>query len=470
MNSLKTIQEIMVKPRQLKTSWAQFIDWIWSFPSTGDPKLRGFLRCFLRVQLIFCREFGRDRIPLRASALTFTIILSLVPTLAFCTAVLKGMGAGDQARQAAHRLIDQLEYQDTGKTLPGMGGGVAPGVPAENDQPSSLTGQLRKATDHLFDYIERTDFTALGAFGIAGLILAVMSVLHSIETSINAIWLAESARPLGRKVMDYLALIILLPLTINLAFATEATIHSPVLLDMVQRLLPMAGITHFLFKMLPVLLVIGTFSVLYRFLPNTRVKMFPAVIGGIFAGSVWFIIQVLYIRLQIDIASYNAIYGSFAFLPLFLIWLLLGWIIFLSGAEMAFALQHWRNYDPKNKMLTPIARLALAFNITEAVYAAFRQREVTDRAGLAEKLNLPEIALQGILQDLLNAGIIRRVSDDADGYVPASPAGSVAPMEIVDLIFGTEVPPFRGSSLAIEALNAARQALNGRKIGISQDK
>lgn len=460
----------MVKPRQLQTSWTQFVDWIWSFPSPGDSRFRRLSRCLLRVQLIFCREFGRDRIPLRASALTFTIILSLVPTLAFCTAVLKGLGAGDQARQAAHRLIDQMEYQESSKALPGTDGNVSPGVPAENDLPSSLTGQLRKATDQLFDYVDRTDFTALGAFGIAGLILAVMSVLDSIETAINAIWLAESGRPLGRKLMDYLALIILLPITINLAFATEATIHSPLLLTKVQRLLPVAGIRHFLFNMLPILLIIGTFSILYRFLPNTRVRLFPAVAGGIFAGSLWFMTQALYINLQLDISSYNAIYGSFAFLPLFLLWLQLGWIIFLSGAEMAFALQHWRHYDPKDKLLTPIARLALAFNITEAAYAAFRQREVTDRAGLAEKLNQPETALQGILQELLNAGIIRHVTDDKEGYVPASPAGSVAPMEIVDLIFGTEVPPYRGSSLAIEALNGARTALEGKKIGTSQDK
>lgn len=469
MNALNIIKEILAHPGRLKTYWSELDEWVWSYPSGGESKLRQVMRGLLRVQLIFFREFDHDRIPLRASALTFTIVLSLVPTLALGTAVLKGLGAGDQVRQAAYRLIEQLEDRDGSGSEPGLKAEEPPGGLIRETPPASLTDHLRKATDQLFDYVDKTDFTTLGAFGIIGLVLAVMSVLGSIEKSMNAIWLAESGRPLGRRVMDYLALMILLPVTINVAFATEATIQSPALFNKVAKFLPVPGLRHLVLTMLPILLVIATFSILYRFLPNTRVRLFPAAAGGIFGGLIWFVTQAFYIKLQIGVARYNAIYGSFATLPLFLIWLQLGWIIFLSGAEMAFAVQYWRSYDPKNRMLTPLARLALAFNIVETVYVAFKRRHLVDRASLARRLQQPEIALQGLLDELLKAGILRHVSDGSEGYVPASPAGSIPPMEIVDLILGTEVPPFRGSSLAIEAINAARKALEGKKIGISTE-
>jgi membrane protein len=468
MKALNIIKEILAHPGRLKTYWSELDEWIWSYPSDGESKLRESMRGLLRILLIFFREFDHDRIPLRASALTFTIVLSLVPTLALGTAVLKGLGAGDQVRQAAYRLIDQLD-RDGGGAVHELEAGEFPGTPVQKTQPASLTDHLRKATDQIFDYVDKTDFTTLGAFGIIGLVLAVMSVLGSIEKSMNAIWLAKSGRPLGRKVMDYLALMILLPVTINVAFATEATIQSPALLNKVAKFLPVPGLKHLVLTMLPILLVIATFSILYRFLPNTRVRLLPATVGGIFGGLLWFLTQVFYLKLQIGVARYNAIYGSFATLPLFLIWLQLGWIIFLSGAEMAFAVQHWRGYDPKNRMLTPIARLALAFNIVETVYVAFKRRHLIDLASLARRLQQPEIALQGLLDELLKAGILRHINDDREGYVPSSPAGSIPPMEIVDLILGTEVPPFRGSSLALETLNAARKALEGKKIGISTE-
>src|SRR5210317_1901887 len=93
----------------LTASFAGLLAWVWKLPSKDDSTPSGYVRIFLRVLSIFFREFQRDSIPLRASALTFTIVLSLVPTLALGTAVLKGLGGGDQMRQAAYRFIDQLD-------------------------------------------------------------------------------------------------------------------------------------------------------------------------------------------------------------------------------------------------------------------------------------------------------------------------------------------------------------------------
>jgi membrane protein len=231
------------------------------------------------------REFAHDNISLRAGALTFTIILSLVPTLALGTAVLKGLGAGDQMRQAAYQFIDSLESAPRGseETPPGPRDEELQKPEAGeklNTSDAALPGHLKKATNQIFNYVDRTDFATLGAFGVLGLVFSVLSVLGSIEQSMNVIWQAKSGRPFGRKLMDYLALMILLPLSVNLALATETTLQNKTLFKMVNDLLPIVWLTALLLKILPMLLVVGTFTILYRFLPNTTVRFLPALVGG----------------------------------------------------------------------------------------------------------------------------------------------------------------------------------------------
>ncbi|MFH7326582.1 YihY/virulence factor BrkB family protein [Desulfurivibrio sp. C05AmB] len=476
--------------------------WIWQNSVAADPLWQRWLRDFLRVLLIFGREFDRDRIPLRASALTFTIILSLVPTLALGTAVLKGLGAGDQMRHAAHRFVDQMEsptilWRDSSEIprpsvaqdspppvtkpleIPDNGEGISapatsepdqepPAPPAEEaprlEQTSAM--HLRQAIDQIFDYVDRTDFTTLGAFGVVGLVMAVVFVLGSIERSMNAIWHTAGSRPMGRRVMDYLSMMILLPLAINLTLATEATLQSEALQERLQIFLPVGGIEQFFISLMPLLLLTLTFTVLYRFLPNTRVKITPALIGGLFGALAWLIIQSIYLKLQIGVARYNAIYGSFATLPLFLIWLQLCWIIFLSGAEMAFAVQARRSYRLDDTDISPVNKLTLAFAILSVIHRDFKARQVCDPTRLAMKLRQPELVINQVAAILAGVGLIRWVSEDdkGSGYLLGTDLEKVPPTEVLDLIMGTDIPPIRGAALVKEAMAAASQALSNQSL------
>jgi membrane protein len=461
---------------------AQLTAWVWAPPEPDAPRfgVLNAVKAILRIHYIVIREIQRDRITLRASALTFTIILSLVPVLALGTAVLKGLGAGGQMREVAYRFIDQLEEgpslstvapddenntvsepstvpPDTGQPAAGQKTGAKP---ADN----SLTSHLRRAVDQIFDYVNRTNFAALGAFGIAGLVLAVLSVLGSIEQAMNTIWQTDSGRPFGRKLMDYLALMILLPITINLALATETTLNSPKLLAHFHSFLPIVWLGHLLLSLLPMLLVIATFTILYRFIPNTNVKFFPALLGGLFGGIGWLVAQMVYIKLQIGVARYNAIYGSFATLPLVLLWIYIGWVVFLAGAEMAFAAQVWRRYNWQEPVMTPIVRLTIAFEIIGTALTDFHHRKTTDPTTLARKLRQPMYLVNKVIQDLLAGGMIRRVEGEENLYVPAATEEEIKPAEVVELIFGREVPLLSSSALATDVLDAARKSLAGRKI------
>ncbi len=465
---------------RLRKAWERFIEWVWTTPDPDTHGLLNFVRALLRIFLIVIREFEHDRITLRASALTFTIVLSLVPVLALGTAVLKGLGAGDQMRQAAYLLIDQLEEgpavptsgldeQSTADAKPAAASPtedleVGPEKIDENSVDESLTAHLRTAVDQIFDYVGRTNFAALGAFGIAGLVLAVLSVLGSIEQAMNTIWQTSSGRPLGRKLMDYLALMILLPITINLALATEATLQSPKLFAHVNDFLPVVWLGRVLLKMLPTIALVATFTILYRFIPNTNVKFVPAILGGLFGGIGWLVVQMFYIKLQIGVARYNAIYGSFATLPLLLMWIYVGWVVFLSGAEMAFAVQVWRRYNWHELALTPIARLTIAFDIIGAALSDFHHRKVTEPTSLARRLKHPLSTVNLVMQDLIAGGIIRKVDGNANGYVPAATEEEIKPAEIVDLVFGNTIPPSSSSSLAHEVLDGARRSLADKKM------
>jgi len=462
----------------LSQNWQKFIDWVWQKQKPEDGGGLRLLRGVLRIIFITVRESQDDRITLRASALTFTVVLSLVPMLALGTAVLKGLGAGDQMRQAAYSFIEQFDAdpndvyyeqfyeapeKDSEKKLlqlPSLKSKKESRSSIAKEQPVELTSHLQRAVDQIFDYVDRTDFTTLGTIGVFGMVLAALGVLGSIEQSMNVIWQTSTGRALGRKIIDYMALMILLPLSVNLALAASATLQSPTLHAYIQNLLPVLWLEKLFFKALPVALLIITFSLLYQFLPNIRVGYLPALTGGLFGGISWFFVQILYVKLQIGVARYNAIYGSFATLPLFFLWIYIAWVVFLLGAEVAFAVQARRHYQWRTFALTPAARLAMAFDIMEAALKDYKARKVTDRKALAELLNQTEKNIIHIVNDLVSGGLLLHVEDKQEGYVPAAPLNELKPSEIMDIILGKDLPDVKGCDLANQALNAARSSLD----------
>jgi len=431
-------------------------DWIWLNHAPAENGLARWARALVRVLIIVGKEFHLDRIPMRASALTFTVVLAMVPLLALGTSVLKGLGAGGQMRQAAYAFIEQL---DAPHELASAGPVVPAVVGREPAVGRNLSSHLHRAVDQVFDYVDQTNFAALGFFGICGLLLAVVALLNSIEEAMNCIWKADRRRSMGRKILDYFAVMILLPVALNLALATEAVLRSPRLFGWLQGVLPMPWLGGFLLHRLPLVVVAVTFSLLYRFLPNTRVRLLPALVGGLVGGVGWFVVQSLYVGLQIGVANYNAIYGSFATLPLFLLWLYVDWLVFLLGAEVAYAIQEWPDYVREEQRLLPSLRLALAFTILAAAGADMHGRTVTTFHSLAERIRQPGGFIRLVLDELVRTGLLRRIDGREPGYAPAKLGDELQPAVVVDLILGHEVA---ASDLARTALAGAKTALAGK--------
>ncbi len=460
----------------------------WAFSIRPDEsKPAAALRSWFRILFIITHEFTEAAITLRASALTYTIILSMVPMLAMGTAVLKGMGSGDRLRVAAYRLLDQLGPAPTEEAANTPGRAAGPQIPAglegrnagvqapapnsvhpavgsgTKTQPparQSLNGLLRNALDTIFNYVDQTNFTALGAFGIVGLLLSIILVMSTIEEAMNAIWHCRKRRSFLRKTINYLALLILLPISINVALAGDAVLESPKIMARLHALIPSAWALTMLLKFLPFLFIVLSLMVMYLFLPNVKVKTHAAFIGAVFAALFWLIVQWFYFYLQIGVARYNAIYGSFASVPLFLIWIQVGWTFVLSGAVLAYAVQNRKLYHPPGTSGTPQRKLQLAFDILDSVYRDFANRETTTLERLARTHPGEQPGeIMEVAELLAAGGILRRIEDGETTFVPAAPAENLAAREVVRLILGHEDLPTAGGRFSRTILRAAESAI-----------
>jgi membrane protein len=434
---------------------------LWADRPLAEPSLLyGPLHFLARLVLITITEFNRNSLSLRSGAMTYTVLLSLVPILALSTAVVKGLGGGDQLRKAASTYVESLE--ESASLFPkDLIVEQIPNSPGESG--ATLTDHLRSAIDQLFDYVDKTDFAAIGTFGVLGILLSVILLLSNIESAMNTIWKVPDGRSLLRKIADYLTLLILMPLSINVAFAASAFLKNPTLASHVDVFIPFPWMQALLLNALPVVFIAVTFYVMYLFFPNTRVRTRPAVLGAVLAAVLWFGVQNIYISLQIGVSRYNAIYGSFATLPLFLVWIYLGWIFILTGAQVAYAAQHVKEYRIVPLAVTPALRLSLAFDIMDRVYYNFIEAQPTTKDNLTDFLSAyPAHLVAEVIAVLEKSGIVH-ISQSSERLLPGSPLERYGTKDVVDSILGAEVPDTAGGRMSREAIAAAAAAASRKR-------
>lgn len=414
------------------------------------------LHSLVRIFLITSMEFGHNALNIRASALTYTILLSLVPLLAMSTAVVKGLGGGNELRQVVYSYIDTLEETTP---LTHIGPLETPGteekkqtdagsVPSQED--AHITDHFRSAADQIFAYVDNTDFATLGTIGVLGVLLSAILVLSNIELSMNTIWHVPAGRSLLRKVTDYLTFLILMPLSINFGFAANAVLKNEELLEKLTLFFPGAFVKTALLLLIPLFFIILTLFLIYIFFPNTKVKTGPALTGALCAGTLWFITQNIYIGLQIGVSKYNAIYGSFATLPLFLVWMFLGWVFILGGAQLAFACQQRHSYQLKTIHHSPLEQLSAAFDILTITYSSYATKTTLQKKELpAHCPAYSATVLFSSLTKLLASQIIAITRKDH--LLPGGPPHTLHYQEIISSILGDSFPETEGGK-AVSAL------------------
>lgn len=412
------------------------------------------IRNLIRLILITMKGFKENDLSLRSSALTYTVLLSLVPILAMSTALVKGLGGGDQLRDVAYTYLETLEQSSKTPTTT-----TENSTPQEREEAhpadASLTGHLRSALDTLFEYVDNTNFAAIGSFGIAGILVSVILVFGTIETALNQIWNVTAGRSIIRKISDYVTIMVLMPISINVAFAASAFLKNPTLSDKFGMLIPFAWLEPLILKLVPIFFIALTFYVIYIIFPNTKVRNIPAMVGAVLAAVLWFTVQNVYITMQVGVAKQNAIYGSFATLPLFLVWMYLGWLFILTGAQIAYTLQNLDSYRLLPHHAAPSVQLSAAFDIMRTIREGYSAGTPINRTELFTALMDydTEIIQEGIAK--LETGGLLLSAQESELLVPAGPVSENEKQQIIDTVLGTSTPDTEGGQIGRQVLETA---------------
>ncbi len=336
----------------------------------------------VRVFVVAVWKFWRDRGPVRASALAFSTALSLVPLLALVFAILKGLGV----QKRLEPII--LQYFAAG-----------------NEQ----------LVSKVVEYVDRTQVAGLGLVGTIGFFMAALSVLGNVEQAFNDIWGVDRGRNLIRRITDYTAILIACPILIITSTSMATTIHVSQYLDGIKGV---ESALPFFVAFIPYLAKSAAFAAAYLIMPNHKVGIKAALIGGAVAGAFFHGAELGYITFQVMIIPrYNAIYGTLAQLPLFLIWVYLGWCIALVGAELTCVMElpgRGRYLMGGRELWSP--RLGAALPILAEVATRFVEgKPPKDSQALIDSVGIHPVEGRRVITFLMRAGIL---TEGEAGVVP----------------------------------------------------
>ncbi|MBU1055471.1 MAG: YihY family inner membrane protein [Proteobacteria bacterium] len=375
--------------------------------------IKRFILKGLRIIIIAAKEFVYDKCPLRASALTYYSLLSVVPVAAMAFAIAKGF-------RLQKLLEEQLMEKFSGQEV--------------------MVMQILEFSNNM---LKNTKGGVIAGVGVVVLLWAVINVLSQIEDTFNDISGVKKSRSFGRKFSDYLSLFMFGPLLLIMSSSAMVLISTN-LPQITQKIAilgiftPLVAIT---IKMLPYCFIWVLFTFIYIFMPNQKVPFASGLIAGIVAGTIFVVIQKFYIFFQVGVSKYNTIYGSFAALPLFLLWLQLSWFIMLFGAEISFAHQNVDAYEfePDRKNISPLFRKLLSLQISHMLVMNFIQGEKPVTVNqICNTLDIPIRLVQEILNDLIACGLISDTTSEGNCGTAYQPARDINDFSVSFIINALE--------------------------------
>ncbi|CAL1240442.1 YhjD/YihY/BrkB family envelope integrity protein [Candidatus Methylocalor cossyra] len=396
-------------------------------PPLKPPRWRALWQAGRRLVEALLRDVTVGGLDLRATSLVYTTLLSLAPLLAVSFSVLKAFGAHNQMRPFLLELFSPL------------------GAPAA------------EITDRIIGFVNNLEVGVLGFTGFALLFWTVLSLLNKIEHALNAIWRVDRERSFRRRFSDYLSVLLVGPVLLFSALGIMATLASHAIVQTIIALEPFGTLYYLLMQILPTLFIIGAFSFLYLFIPNTRVSFKAALIGGIVAGLTWRVVGRLFGTFVAGSAQYAAIYSSFAILIVFMIWLYLDWLILLVGADVAFYVQHPRylrlSWQDPNRLGPGVFR-RLGLLLMYLMAQRFQRGEPPwTKAELAARLDLPDQVVERALAALQRGGLILPVDGEETAFMPARELCATSVREVLEALQAEPGDSSAGTALAEPAVD-----------------
>lgn len=356
---------------------------IWRITENEVTKTKFSIYNIIKTVYLCINRFTTDRLANKASALTYSTLLAIVPMLAILFAIARGFGFSSLMEQ-------QLRS--------GFGGSP-------------------ETTEAIFSfvdsYLSQTKGGVFIGIGLVMLLWTVINLVSSIEITFNRIWQVKKERSMYRKITDYFSMLLLMPILI--VVSGGLSVFMSTMLKQMEDFALLAPILKFLIQLIPFGLTWIMFTGLYAFMPNTKVKLKHALISGILVGTAYQAFQLLYISSQLWVSRYNAIYGSFAALPLFLLWLQISWTICLFGAELTYAGQNIRNFsfDKDTQNISRRYRDFISILIMSLIAKRFEQGVSPYTAELlSEEHQIPIRLTNQTLYQLQEIGLIHEIATD----------------------------------------------------------
>jgi Predicted membrane protein len=365
-----------------------------------------------RVAVASARGYQEDDCSSKASALTFYTLLSIVPVLAVAFGIAKGFGFEKHLEsELSHKFMEQREVVD-------------------------------KLIDFAYKTLQNTQSGLIAGIGLVVLFWTVLKLFGSIENSFNSIWKVKKSRTLARSFSDYLAMMLFCPIFFAASSSLSVFITTQIVTYSQENGFweTVSPVFYMAFHIFPLILAWLLFTALYSIMPNTKVPLKYAFIAGICAGTAYQIVQAIYIKFQIGLSSYGAIYGSFAALPLFLVWINTSWLIALAGAEIAYHAEndkvHAALSKSSNQRLTDARVLGLIL-MQSCIKAFCEGAKPPSVYSLAEQTGAPVTVVRELIHQLNADRLLMEVNWMGSGgefYFPGRDVKSITLKAVCDAL------------------------------------
>ncbi len=384
-----------------------FSEELWRVDITEKKRFYTFLVKTFRLLYLAFKELTYGQLNYRAMGLVYTTILSIVPLLAVTFSVLKAFGVYNIMTPILLNIFAPL-----------------------GEKGEEITVRIIEFVDHI-------KVGVLGALGLGLLIYTVVSLIQKIEDAFNYIWNVKRPRSLARRFSDYMSVILIGPVLIFSAMGVTASVMSTSLMRRLGQIEPFGTIILYSGKVVPYLLVCGAFTFAYIFIPNVKVKLKSAFVGGLVAGVMWETTGWLFASFVAGSSKYTAIYSSFAILILFFIWIYLSWLILLIGAVITYYHQYPQLLGVKKELLMISNRLKerLGFVVMYLIAYNFHHNlHCWSIDGLVSRLGLPQPPVQDVITLLEKGGLLVETGDDPPCYLPARDIETIRLSDILRVV------------------------------------
>jgi membrane protein len=437
---------------------------IWRVRLRDMPRRRSFLIRQVRVVLLALRGFDEDKCRLRASGLTFYTLMSIVPVVAMAFGIAKGFGFQDALEQKITSMVRRGESAPSAQVVPAaeatppvdelgtvsLQAGASPELEAtlaqavspETSEASFQEEAVMRVIVFSNRLLENTSGGLIAGIGVALLFWAVIKLLTQIEQAFNEIWGIKKPRGYTRRISDYLSFMLICPVLFLMASSATVLVASQIeaVVDHLAFLGPLGDLILLILRLLPFAVIWTLFTFMYLVMPNGKVHFLSGLLGGIAAGTLFVFSQWVYVHFQIGVARYGAIYGSFAALPLFLIWLQVSWLIVLLGAEISFAHQNVDTYEfePDCLGVRHDLKRQITLAIVQRCVARLRAAEEPSTAEeISHALEIPARLVNQILFELVEARVLSEVlrnGEEEPAHQPAQDIEGLTIQGVIDLL------------------------------------